>query len=95
MNHIRKSLSIFEHNSKTETIPYAIMLIKLSLLCLNQDQVQDCLKYVLAALAIFQTAVTDEAGMYEDEVTECLEILNRCYELLNYRSESRELLEQC
>lgn len=34
-------------------------------------------------------------GSYEDEAIECLEILNRCYELLQLRGEGKILLKQC
>jgi hypothetical protein len=71
------------------------MQVKLALLYLNQNEVEACVNHVRSSLAIFQAKEEENISSYEDEVIECLEILNRCYELLQLRGEVKILLKLC
>lgn len=52
INHIKKARHIFESSNRTNCVPYALMSIKLGLLLLNQNQIEDCIRTAEDALHI-------------------------------------------
>lgn len=67
------------------------MQVKLALLYLNQNQVEECLKHVSNSYSIFEARAAEVDGAFEDEITECLDMLNRSYELLQDRASAKAL----
>lgn len=45
------------------------MQVKLALLYLNQNQVEECLKHVSNSYSIFEARAAEVDGAFEDEIT--------------------------
>jgi hypothetical protein len=55
------------------------MQLKLALLLLSQGHSEECAQRVASAKTVFEARMGENAGGFEDEITECLEMLDRCY----------------
>lgn len=89
---IKKSKSIFENSGKTDHPSYAIILLKMGLVFLNQDQPKDCLSCTTAALGILEKSPISE---FEDEMVDCFEMMTRCYEILQEKGKIRTIGKRC
>lgn len=76
--HMKKAQGICETSNRPDSVPCALISLKLALLHLNQSQIDECLAACGQAL---KTLEAQDPTQFEDEVTECYEVMTRCYEL--------------
>jgi tetratricopeptide (TPR) repeat protein len=93
--HLKKSKSFFEEGARTNEVGYAVMCVKLGLLHLNQNEVAQAVEMTAKALKVLENCQERDQVSYEEEITECFEILARCFEIEGDRGKVQELSVAC
>jgi tetratricopeptide (TPR) repeat protein len=86
--HFKKAKKVQEGNKSTQSVGYCSILLKMALVDLNQNMIEEGLDYAQQALGILEGLEGDSC---EEELTECLETLQRCHEINRNKHKLREL----